>query len=457
MIYHGHQYRAANSALTFNEEVTAYYSGQTNLALTAYQDGVVVGAIDYVEYQGVPSISMVTVLPEHRRQGIATQMLRQLQKQYPDVEIGGQDNLTDLGARWNQGITWQERPNQRYQELTEEKTRLETEAARLMALYDQGEVPKAQLRQLGDDMNVVHDRLYQIEEEIHGMKPTRRIFIEATKKVQPGDSKPVLPLRFVLQQEKLFAYLGDQQVGSISWLIESEDDGGGPSVILVDVVDQFKRRGIATQLLRELQKLYPGEEIGGMDQLTDEGELWSQSLKWENDPMDPSKRIFTGAVRTATPTQQVNEILEIAERDAVQCAEVLDNPNGCRKRASTQMASRLNGLAGQQGAACQFDGVRGVFSSSPTQVAVGAEVHSSRPHWSWSSGEAPNAVVVSVDAMGGNLVVDSLHQLWPYQPHHGVAGPSGRMDPGRHDPREIHRDPGGKPPAGNAPPGNPRG
>jgi GNAT superfamily N-acetyltransferase len=172
-----HRYRVA--ALAFTNEAVDHYSGQTNLVLTAKKDGVVVGTIEYTEYRGVPSIGMVTVSQEYRRQGIATQMLRQLQLLYPDVEIGGQDNLTDLGARWNQSLPWQDRPNQRYQELAEEKAQLEVEAARLMALYDRGEVPKEQLGQLGDDLNAVHDRLYQIEEEIHGMKPSRRIFTGA--------------------------------------------------------------------------------------------------------------------------------------------------------------------------------------------------------------------------------------------------------------------------------------
>jgi GNAT superfamily N-acetyltransferase/ADP-ribose pyrophosphatase YjhB (NUDIX family) len=166
--------------LTFMNEAVDHYAGQTNLVLTAYQDRVAVGSIEYTEYHGVPSISMVTVRPQYRRQGIATQMLRWLQRQYPDVEIGGQDNLTDLGAQWSQNIAWQDRPNPRYQELTEEKAQLEAEADRLMAVFDQGSVPKNQLNQLGDDMNRVHDRLYQIEEELHGMKPARRIFTGAT-------------------------------------------------------------------------------------------------------------------------------------------------------------------------------------------------------------------------------------------------------------------------------------
>jgi GNAT superfamily N-acetyltransferase len=50
-------------------------------------EGQRLGRVDYSVYDGQPAIQMIEVAPEFRRQGVATELLRNLQLEYPDQEI----------------------------------------------------------------------------------------------------------------------------------------------------------------------------------------------------------------------------------------------------------------------------------------------------------------------------------------------------------------------------------
>ena len=69
------------------EYSTGYSSGETFMAMYYELDGKVVGTLNYGDYEGEPSVKMIEVDPEYRRQGIAQKLLQQLQKKYPNTEI----------------------------------------------------------------------------------------------------------------------------------------------------------------------------------------------------------------------------------------------------------------------------------------------------------------------------------------------------------------------------------
>ena len=93
----------------FTDEMTDAYNGQTNHTLLARDaDGRAIGGIDYTVFRGQPSIAHIEVRPELRRQGIATKMMDELRKKFPDLEIdpGGfatEDGAAFLRARGGQG------------------------------------------------------------------------------------------------------------------------------------------------------------------------------------------------------------------------------------------------------------------------------------------------------------------------------------------------------------------
>ena len=69
------------------DEALDAHHGQIDMLMQAVRGELTVGTIRYSIFEGRPHISMIEVLEDYRRQGIATQMLRYLQGQYPNEEI----------------------------------------------------------------------------------------------------------------------------------------------------------------------------------------------------------------------------------------------------------------------------------------------------------------------------------------------------------------------------------
>jgi len=64
-----------------------YHDNQSDNSIVAIVDGEVVGFLDYSEYRGEIHIQMIEVDKNFRRQGIGTALLKELDKEYPEVEI----------------------------------------------------------------------------------------------------------------------------------------------------------------------------------------------------------------------------------------------------------------------------------------------------------------------------------------------------------------------------------
>ncbi len=159
--------------VNFRTETRGAHHGQTDLTLYAEDEmGNYLGHIDYSDYNGDPSIQMVKVKPEARRQGIATALFKQLQIEYPDTEIQhgmtvghGGDLVASLPTTYHE--------NAEYTRLTKRLKQLQGAEQKLQAWFDtrQGPVsPKA-----AEMFNKISDEMWGIEQKLRHLKPGKTL------------------------------------------------------------------------------------------------------------------------------------------------------------------------------------------------------------------------------------------------------------------------------------------
>ena len=163
------------------DEVLSAHSGQIDMLIQAVRGELTVGTIQYSIFEGRLHISMIEVLEDYRRQGIATQMLRYLQGQYPDEEIAW-GYLTEDGSALYRAVV-DEQPNPEYQKVQtdlEDITRLYDGYVRRMeggAILSQAEAA---------DMDDLEDIQYRLEKELDELRPVRAfVRMEDTPLAQP--------------------------------------------------------------------------------------------------------------------------------------------------------------------------------------------------------------------------------------------------------------------------------
>ena len=86
------------STLKLREENRGYHDQQSDNSILAMMDDKVVGFLDYSKLEDEIYVQMISVEPEYRRQGIATEMLKKLDSLYPDTEFEP-GMSTDEGAQ----------------------------------------------------------------------------------------------------------------------------------------------------------------------------------------------------------------------------------------------------------------------------------------------------------------------------------------------------------------------
>ena len=146
------------------------HSGQIDMLMQAVRGELTVGTLRYSIFEERPHISMIEVLEDYRRQGIATQMLRYLQGQYPDEEIEW-GYLTEDGSALYRAVV-DEQPNPEYQKV---KTDLED----ITRLYD-GYVQRMDNGAIlspaeAADMDDLEDIQYRLEKELDELRPVRAL------------------------------------------------------------------------------------------------------------------------------------------------------------------------------------------------------------------------------------------------------------------------------------------
>lgn len=147
--------------IEIDNEVTNMYSGQTNMTMSAKIGDKIVGTLDYSEYNGKPSISMIEVKPEYRRKGIATRLLQNLQSEYPNIEIEWGTMTTD-GASLRDAITYNIE-NEDIKAIKNEIIDIDKKIEEYQTKFNNNILTEKE----GDDWNRLEDRKYKLENEIY--------------------------------------------------------------------------------------------------------------------------------------------------------------------------------------------------------------------------------------------------------------------------------------------------
>jgi hypothetical protein len=150
-------------SLTFNNEMIGYSHGQSDMSLIAFSGKVPVGKLDYSEYEESPSVKMLEVPNEYRRQGIGTQLLKQLQKKYPNKEID-LGMLSDDGAALIKTVNRKFIPNKSFEKLNNRLEFIKNEINRIKKMSDNGNYSE------NSKLNDFHDEKYEIEDKLNDIK-----------------------------------------------------------------------------------------------------------------------------------------------------------------------------------------------------------------------------------------------------------------------------------------------
>jgi len=185
--------RAAHDLRLRFESLVAHH-GQTDAELHAHDPGTgaAVGYLRFSVFQGVPAISLIVVAPEWRRRGVATAMLQALQREHPGVEIEW-GVLTADGARLRAAVATEEVEDARLRRrlaLLAALRRRATRVGRLFAaaLDHDGRARSRAAAALGERWNRLETRIWQLQEETWGARPTRRLV--RTDDPRPADLSP---------------------------------------------------------------------------------------------------------------------------------------------------------------------------------------------------------------------------------------------------------------------------
>lgn len=150
------------------DEALDAHHGQIDMLMQAVRGELTVGTIRYSIFEGRPHISMIEVLEDYRRQGIATQMLRYLQGQYPNEEIVW-GYLTEDGSALYQAVV-DEQPNPDYLRVQNDLEDITREFDAYVRHLDGGAILSPQE---AADMDDLEDTQYRLEKELEELRPIR--------------------------------------------------------------------------------------------------------------------------------------------------------------------------------------------------------------------------------------------------------------------------------------------
>ncbi len=150
------------------DEALDAHHGQIDMLMQAVRGELTVGTIRYSIFEGRPHISMIEVLEDYRRQGIATQMLRYLQGQYPNEEIVW-GYLTEDGSALYQAVV-DEQPNPDYLRVQSDLEAITREYDAYVTRLDGGAILS---QRESADMDDLEDTQYRLEKELEELRPIR--------------------------------------------------------------------------------------------------------------------------------------------------------------------------------------------------------------------------------------------------------------------------------------------
>lgn len=168
--------------LKFKEELTGQKAGENFLVLYAYDHDDVVGTVEYSTYREDLAIKMIRTRQESdKRKGIATEMAKELQRRYPNHEVIW-GTTTGEGHQFLKALPRTFLRNEKYDDLEARLKALQAQQTKLQTIYDNwsslhdtNKEKADQLRpavlKLNDTFNSVSDKIWEIEQELHTMKP----------------------------------------------------------------------------------------------------------------------------------------------------------------------------------------------------------------------------------------------------------------------------------------------
>lgn len=91
--------KSIESKISFTNEVTDAYSGQTNCEAGVYENGEIMGYVQYVLFDGELTVSDIFVRPDRRRERFGSMLMNYIKKINPEYKYVP-SFMTDLGAKF---------------------------------------------------------------------------------------------------------------------------------------------------------------------------------------------------------------------------------------------------------------------------------------------------------------------------------------------------------------------
>lgn len=265
---------------TFRTEVRGDSHGQTDMTLRMVSGGEELGRIDFAEFEGRPSIQMIEVPEAQRRKGFASEMLRELQRAYPDQEIDW-GSLTPDGAKLREATVFKEVPSEAapiFKQLEDAQAALKALEEERAAKWEEGkpldqqspEVQEMFTREV-DAADIVSDIEYQMR-LMGDVSPTKKLIELPDRNVAPaaidtsvGRQDPIPEGR--QQAEATIAKPDDYKALAAQYRVDPESGA-------------YLEEGEVRQLQDEGR--LSAEDIGELDagqQTFENGVSWGEALK----------------------------------------------------------------------------------------------------------------------------------------------------------------------------------
>ena len=189
---------------------TGYASGESYYTMSYTQDSKVVGTLEYGEYDGEPNVKMIEVEPEYRRKGIATKLMQELQRKYPEAEINF-GMATPDGSKLLDAITYDVTDEtvvadrQKLKTLQTELDDLQGQLDVLFEMIDNGkdltEAQDIELHELGDKWQDTYETIRELEKSLQGKRATKTFVKTDTQYSLSTDTESRKQEQFTIIQE----------------------------------------------------------------------------------------------------------------------------------------------------------------------------------------------------------------------------------------------------------------
>lgn len=157
-----------NDNVEIIDTVTDHYRGQMNAVLQLKVNDAPAGYLEYTVYYGIPSISMIEILPKYRNRGYGKLLVKKLQSMYPDEEISW-GFTTSGGSELQQSLKYRNVDNpeviKKKQILQRAQRELKKLELKLEQLKDAGDLEKLRnwMKTVSDKWNKLNDIVSRLE------------------------------------------------------------------------------------------------------------------------------------------------------------------------------------------------------------------------------------------------------------------------------------------------------